>query len=204
MVSTLSDEIPPFADNPEAKQVPTPGPASSGTVNNVGGLDKPTTSGAGTSEENRKDLDHDAERTMDTINLDCSVSDEGRGGLKSGSGSETSDEPEPTITAVGMEKPKPPTPIPDQGSDNKIKIDQNEKLNSDFFSINNMNIYISQDSQSSFKQKTAETEHVDNEDSEADMHNTQDDDSYVSNMAEITTGDLQLNINISMSPPNKC
>ena len=51
MVSTLSDEVPPLADNPEAKHAPTPGPASSGTINNVGGLDKPTTSGAGTSEK---------------------------------------------------------------------------------------------------------------------------------------------------------
>ena len=121
MVSTLSEEALPLTDNPEAKQAPTLGPASSGTVNNVGGLDNPT-SGAGTSEENRKDLDQDVERTMDTINLDCSVSDEGGGGLKSGSGSETSDEPEPTITAVGVGNHMPPTPIPDQGSDDRIEM----------------------------------------------------------------------------------
>ena len=93
-------------------------------MNNVGGLDKPITSGAGTREENRKDLDQNAERTMDTMHLDCGVSDEGGGGLKSRSGSKTSNEPEPTITAIGVWKPKPPTPIPDQGSDDGIEMDQ--------------------------------------------------------------------------------
>ena len=82
MVSTISDEASPLTYNPMVKQAPTPGPASSGTVNNVGGLDNPTTSGAGTSDENRKDLDQDVERTMDTRNLDYSVSHEGGGGLK--------------------------------------------------------------------------------------------------------------------------
>ena len=106
------------------------GPASSGTVNNVGGLDNPTTSGSGTSDENRKDLDQDVERTMDTRNLDYSVSDEGGGGLKSGSGSETSDELEPTITEVGEGKHKPPTSIPDQGSDDGIEMDQSVQPNS--------------------------------------------------------------------------
>ena len=161
--STLSEETSPLTDNPEAKQAPTPGPASSGTLNNVGGLDKPTTSAAGTSEENRKDLDQDVERIMDTINLDCSVSDEGGGGLKSGSGSETSDEPEPTITAFGVGKHKPPTPIPDQGSDDGIELDQSVQLNSELFSVDNMNISVSKDSLSSFKQKTTDTEHEDNE-----------------------------------------
>ena len=69
---------------------------------------------------------------MDTINLDCSVSNEGGGGLKSGSGSETSDESEQTITAVGVGKHKPPTHIPDQGSDDGIEMDQSVQPNSDF------------------------------------------------------------------------
>ena len=170
----------------QAKQAPTPGPASSGTVNNVGGLDKPTTPGTGRSVENRNDIDQDVERTMDTIHLDCSVSDERGGGLKSGFGLETSDEPEPTITAVWVVKSKPPTPIPDQGSDDGIEMDQSVQPNSELFPMDNRNISVSQDSQSSFKQKTAETEHEDNKDSDADMDNTQEEDSCVSNVDDIT------------------
>ena len=199
MVSTISDEASPLTYNPEVKQATTPGPASSGTVNNVGGLDNPTTSGAGTSDENRKDLDQDVERTMDTRNLDYSVSDEG-----GGSGSETSDEPEPTITEVGVGKPNPPTSIPDQGSDDGIEMDQSDQPNCELFSVDNMNISVYKDSLSFFKQKTADTEHEDNEDSDADMDNTQDEDSCVSNVAEITAGDLQPGMGISTPQPNKC
>ena len=67
-----------------------------------------------------------------------------------------------------------------------------------------MNISVSKDSLSFFKQKTADTEHEDNEDSDADMNNTQDEDSCVSNVAEITAGDLQLGMGISTPQPNKC
>ena len=136
---------------------------------------------------------------MDTRNLDYSVSDEG-----GGSGSETSDEPEPTITEVGVGKHNPPTSIPDQGSDDGIEMDQSDQPNSELFSVDNMNISVSKDTLSSFKQKTADTEHEDNEDSDADMDNTQDEDSCVSNVAEITAGDLQLGMGISTPQPNKC
>ena len=125
----------------------------------------------------------------------------GGGGLKSGSGSETSDEPEPTITVVGVGQPMPPTPISDQGSDDGIEMDQSVQPNSELFSVENMNISVSKDSLSSFKQKTVETNHEDNEDSDADMDNTQD--SCVSNVDEITAGDVQLDMGISMPQPNK-
>ena len=67
-----------------------------------------------------------------------------------------------------------------------------------------MHLSVSQDSLSSFKQKIAKTEHDDNEDSDADMDNAQDEDACVSNVAEITARDLQLNMGISMSQPSKC
>ena len=183
----------PLADNPEVRHAPNRGPASSGVINNDGGLDKPTTAGAGTSEENKKDLDQDPERTMDTRNLECSVNYEG-GGLKLGSGSETSDEHEPTIKPVRVWKPKHPTPIPDQGSDDGIEMNQSVQPNSELFSMDNINLSVSQDSLSSFKQKTAETEH-DDEDSDAGMDNTQEEDTCDSNVAELY---LQLDMGISM------
>ena len=42
------------------------------------------------------------------------------------------------------------------------------------------------------------------EDSDADMDNTQDEDSCVSHVAKSTAGDLQLGMGISMPHPNKC